>query len=117
MDWRIKFKADVISGVIGSVTTLLYDHYTQSVLAFSLVPFVKDIISFLVTAFLVISHYPVNGVLIVFLILVIFVLLWLLLQIHGITVDIFVQFHLFGITFFLTPVWYHFLPDAHLTPQ
>ena len=87
VDWRIKIKADVSVGLIGSATALLYDDYTQPVLAFSFIPFVKDIIGFLVNAVLVISHYPVNGVWIVFLISVIFVLFWPLLQIHGITVD------------------------------
>ncbi len=95
----IKLRLDFFVGIVGSLLES-YDHAATLVID----DFWRDIVGVMVVVYLFYLHYPVNGCLISFYIVFIFLTFWYVLKAHGVLVadvDSFLQFHLFVVLFYL----------------
>jgi hypothetical protein len=102
VSWRIKLKWDVVIGLIGTIVE--FHDRIQQPSAFDMLSFGKDSVAVVAVAFMICSHYPVNGHLIVLYITCIFVIFWQVAKGYGVVVSdtvLFAEFHLFTVLFFV----------------
>ena len=103
VSWKIKLKWDIFFGFAGSI--LEFHDRIQQPSSFDMSSFGKDSVAVLIIAFMIWSHYPVNGHLIVLYIAAVFVVFWQIAKGYGAIVagmTFFAEFHLFTVLFYTT---------------